>query len=156
MTMVLEAASAGDANKLTALAQSGHDLTIADQHGATAAHLAARHGHVACIRALAERDPELLQMPDARGNAAAHYAASAGQAHVIEMLVKLRVNVNAQNYAGKTPAHRAVETCPNSEVLVVLERAGVDVKSIVAGDCGSFVAVKRVPATKLMLGSPYD
>ncbi len=47
-----------------------------------------------------------VNITDSLGNTALHYAAAGNHTTVVQELLKLKVNVNAKNKQGETPAHK--------------------------------------------------
>ena len=88
-------------------------VTTRNARGETCAHLAAKHGHVTCLRLIvfcgSERPLVLTAGGDRQGLTPAHLAAILGHAHVVRWLVNtfgLPVAMAANNL-GQTPLHFA-------------------------------------------------
>lgn len=89
--------------------QPGELMAPIPQEGATCLHMAARHGVVRVVSALADADVD-LDTRDAGGWAAIHRAAENDHAGVIAALFESgRANVNATGPRGVTAAHLAVQ-----------------------------------------------
>lgn len=111
-TSVHFASYGGSAPALSLLLAAGGDAGKQDRGGRVPLSLAALRGNVSCAAALLKSDKitggvNLLSMKDSHGMQATHKAAVAGQAQMLELLLKLGADPDAAASDGSTPAHMA-------------------------------------------------
>lgn len=68
---------------------------------------AAFAGDIARLHSLLSSGSVSVDAPDVVGRTALHYAATEGQAEVVEVLVRAGGSVNAANHYGGSPLHSA-------------------------------------------------
>ncbi|GAM29126.1 hypothetical protein SAMD00019534_123020, partial [Acytostelium subglobosum LB1] len=110
---------------------NGNDANDSGMSFTDAWFSSARSGNCEDIAQLVKLKSVPLDTPDHLGNTALHYAATAGHADVIEILIKVGANVNCQNKVGDTPLHKAAGRArlPCIKVLVNLGKANVDIRN---------------------------
>ena len=115
-TSVHFATYGGSAPALSLLLAAGGDASRQDKGGRAPLSLAALRGNLACAAALLKSGDKkaggaggasLLGARDAHGMQAAHKAAVAGHAPMLELLLKLGADPDAAANDGSTPAHMA-------------------------------------------------
>ena len=83
---------------------------------------AAKHGDLAAITTILQRDAALINQRDPVGATALHYAAFAGHRSLVEALVKQGAEVNAiDTQCGATPAGWAIEYLRELGGLLAIE-----------------------------------
>ena len=111
-TSVHFATYGGSAPALSLLLAAGGDAGKQDRGGRAPLSLAALRGNLACAAALLKSDKKeggagLLSAKDSHGMQATHKAAVAGQAPMLDLLLKLGADPDAAASDGSTPAHMA-------------------------------------------------
>ena len=134
------AAFHGHAEVLKALAAKDAGLlNVTDMSAASTAPapvlLAASRGHVDCVEALLEAAPDSLGATDVTGRTALMFAASAGAADLIKLLVKRGATLNATCNDGKTALMWAVVSHKPASVGALCEAgAAIDVRAVIVSD----------------------
>ena len=90
---LLEAAAAGDINRVTELLKNGADIHYRNEFGATALLVAAGCGQIAMVEHLRGLNPKVLSEKDNSGCTALLRAASNGHIAMVEHLRGLNPNV---------------------------------------------------------------
>ncbi len=99
---------AGDYEGLEKLAKDGVDINAPDRHGMTPASLAASHGSIKCLEALAKYTKNDINAPDNWGETPAFRAAYKGHPKCLEVLIKhTKKDINTPDHLRSTPAHSA-------------------------------------------------
>ena len=85
---ILDASASGDLERIQQilLANPSAAAEGRDEHGNSAAHVAARHGRVLALALLARHEPGLLRARNNVRSAAVHAAAEAGEAEVLQWI----------------------------------------------------------------------
>jgi len=83
-------------------------VTVRDRHGKTAMHHCAANADEQVLEVLVSRDQSAVDTADNSGQTPLHVAVVAGNVKVVEALLKLGANVNAQDKERHSPAHWAV------------------------------------------------
>jgi len=87
-------------------------VTACDGKGKTALHYCATNSNALMVQLLVSRDRSVLDTPDNSGHTPLHAAVIAGNVDVLESLLSLGANVNAQDSERHTAAHWAVGLYP--------------------------------------------
>lgn len=104
------AAMNGQADMMRLLLDSGAYPNVRTrQKGLTPLHLACQHQRVAAARILTQTGECNLDLQDLRGNTALHHACFAGNAKLVELMVKEGATVDVRNSEGKRPVDDAEE-----------------------------------------------
>ncbi|XP_076843896.1 nuclear factor of kappa light polypeptide gene enhancer in B-cells inhibitor, alpha b [Brachyhypopomus gauderio] len=119
------------------LLKAGCDPTLVDNHGNTALHIACRTGSVVCFSLLTQTCPEhlptILHTPNYSGQKCIHLVSIHGYLSLVESLVSLGADINAQEQCnGRTALHLAVDL-QNPELVKLLVTRGADVNSVTYG-----------------------
>ncbi|KAI7804387.1 nuclear factor of kappa light polypeptide gene enhancer in B-cells inhibitor, alpha b [Triplophysa rosa] len=119
------------------LLKSGCDASLVDDHGNTALHIACRTGSLACFSLLTQGCPQqlpaILQTPNFNGQKCIHVVTTQGYLSLVENLIQLGADVNAQEQCnGRTALHLAVDL-QNFELVRLLVSKGADVNSLTYG-----------------------
>ncbi|TRY75928.1 hypothetical protein DNTS_033491 [Danionella cerebrum] len=119
------------------LLKAGCDSSLVDEQGNTALHIACRKGSMACFGLLTQgcskHLPAILQMPNYSGHKCIHVVAVHGFLSLLESLIQLGADINAQEQCnGRTPLHLAVDF-QNYEMVKLLVTKGADVNSLTYG-----------------------
>jgi hypothetical protein len=96
------AAANGHASALSVLISLGANLTLANNLGTTATHVAGARGHIKCLKMLLAAEPELIDKTDDDGNTMAMIVAKAGMPKVLRVLVRSGADLTASNANGLT------------------------------------------------------
>ena len=99
-TPIIQAMRTGRAQVVEILLKYPVDLTLRDNAGLTAIHVAARNRKLDVIELIKGRGN--IDILDVRGNAALHLAAQDGEAAVIEALLKAGANIEVRDALGRT------------------------------------------------------
>ena len=83
-------------------------MTVRDGSGKTAIHYCASNANEQVLELLVSRDRSALDTPDNSGRTPLHAAVIAGNVNVVESLLSLGANINAQDNERHSPAHWAV------------------------------------------------
>lgn len=86
------------------LLDNGADLTITDEFGSTALHVAAQHDRNDIARLLLDRGAD-IEATNLWHSTPLHTAAFANSVLVVRSLLALGANINAVNRSGETPLH---------------------------------------------------
>ena len=78
-----------------------------DEGGNTAAHIAAKYGHMECLRILLHHDNSLLETLNGLNQTPLHCAAFHGRVQCVRLLLEFNANVNCVSTSGNTPFHEA-------------------------------------------------
>ncbi|CAL4063972.1 unnamed protein product, partial [Meganyctiphanes norvegica] len=119
---IIRASKQGDLKAVKDLHIQGFSLLSIDDHGQTALHFAARHGHKDIVRYLiASAPPSILDMVDTnKGQTALHLAASNRRRTVCCMLVAAGASLSIQDLQGFTPRALA-QRSDDQELAAYLE-----------------------------------
>ncbi|KAG9268967.1 NF-kappa-B inhibitor alpha isoform X3 [Astyanax mexicanus] len=115
------------------LLRAGSDPTLVDNSGNTPLHIACRIGSLACFSLLTQNCPDqlqtILQMPNYNGQKCLHLVAMHGYLSLLENLISLGADINAQEQCnGRTALHLAVDL-QNRDLVKLLISKGADVNS---------------------------
>jgi len=109
ITLLLEAALAGDAKMVGLLLIKGADPNAATHKlGITALHRAAQAGHVRVLRPLVDGGADPNQARRLDGHTPLHRAAGYGRRRAAAELIKLGARVDAEDARGRTPIDHAL------------------------------------------------
>ncbi|XP_065109422.1 nuclear factor of kappa light polypeptide gene enhancer in B-cells inhibitor, alpha b [Paramisgurnus dabryanus] len=119
------------------LLKAGCDATLVDDRGNTALHIACRTGSLACFSLLTQGCPQQLpaifQTPNFSGQKCIHVVATQGYLSLVENLIQLGADINAQEQCnGRTALHLAVDL-QNLDLVRLLISKGADVNSLTYG-----------------------
>ncbi|XP_043119320.1 nuclear factor of kappa light polypeptide gene enhancer in B-cells inhibitor, alpha b [Puntigrus tetrazona] len=119
------------------LLKAGCDASLVDDRGNTALHIACRKGSLACFSLLTQgcrqQLPAILQTPNYNGQKCIHVVANQGYLSLLESLIQLGADINAQERCnGRTALHLAVDL-QNFELVKLLITKGADVHSFTYG-----------------------
>ncbi|KAK1793105.1 hypothetical protein P4O66_011513 [Electrophorus voltai] len=119
------------------LLEAGCDPTLVDNNGNTALHIACRTGSLSCFSLLTqncqEHLPAVLHTPNYSGQKCLHLVSIHGYLSLVENLISLGADINAQEQCnGRTALHLAVDL-QNSELVRLLVNRGADVNSVTYG-----------------------
>ncbi|XP_066532069.1 nuclear factor of kappa light polypeptide gene enhancer in B-cells inhibitor, alpha b [Hoplias malabaricus] len=119
------------------LLKAGCDPTLVDNNGNTALHIACRSGSLACFSLLTQNCPEqlprILQTPNYSGQKCLHLVSVQGYLCLVESLISLGADINAQEQCnGRTALHLAVDL-QNLDLVKLLVSRGADVNSVTYG-----------------------
>ncbi|KAI4904493.1 hypothetical protein NFI96_018926 [Prochilodus magdalenae] len=119
------------------LLKAGCDPTLVDNNGNTALHISCRMGSLTCFSLLTQNCPDqlpaILQMPNYSGQKCLHLVAIHGYLSLVESLISLGADINAQEQCnGRTALHLAVDL-QNLELVKLLVCRGADVNSLTYG-----------------------
>ncbi|XP_053553743.1 NF-kappa-B inhibitor alpha [Bombina bombina] len=117
------------------LLQSGCDPEIRDLRGNTALHIACKQGSLRGVGVITQYAKShhlksLLQSVNYDGHTCLHLASIYGFLAVVEILIKLGADINAQEPCnGRTALHMAVDL-QNADLLSLLLKLGADVNKV--------------------------
>ncbi|XP_062322975.1 nuclear factor of kappa light polypeptide gene enhancer in B-cells inhibitor, alpha a [Osmerus eperlanus] len=119
------------------LLKAGCDPRLADNSGNTALHVACKKGSLACFSVLTQNChhhlSSILTMPNYSGHNCLHLSAINGYLSLVENLVQLGSDINAQEQcSGRTALHLAVDL-QNPSLVHRLLALGADVNSLTYG-----------------------
>ncbi|XP_067222858.1 nuclear factor of kappa light polypeptide gene enhancer in B-cells inhibitor, alpha b [Chanodichthys erythropterus] len=119
------------------LLKAGCDASLVDDCGNTALHIACRKGSMACFGLLTQGCPQhlpaILQTPNYNGQKCIHVVAIHGYLSLLESLIQLGADIDAQEQCnGRTALHLAVDL-QNFELVKLLISKGADVHSFTYG-----------------------
>ncbi|KAK2879031.1 hypothetical protein QQF64_010838 [Cirrhinus molitorella] len=119
------------------LLKAGCDASLVDERGNTALHIACRKGSLACFSLLTQgcrqQLPAILQAPNYNGQKCIHVVAIQGYLSLLESLIQLGADIDAQEQCnGRTALHLAVDL-QNFELVKLLISKGADVHSFTYG-----------------------
>ncbi|KPP62117.1 IkappaBalpha2-like [Scleropages formosus] len=122
---------------LTRLLEAGCDPQVVDDHGNTALHIACKKGSLSCFSVLTQVHTQhlasILATPNYSGHNCLHLASIYGFLSLVESLIKLGADVNAQEHCnGRTALHLAVDL-QNLELVRLLISKGANVNSLTYG-----------------------
>jgi ankyrin repeat protein len=123
---LLLAAAAGNAALCKALVSLDASLTLANDAGGTALHVAARHGHDGVVQLLLRECADLavaIAAKDQLGQSPLHSAAIGGSSICAELLLASGASAALGDARGLTPLHE----CTSRQVASVLLKAGAKV-----------------------------
>ncbi|KAM9355692.1 nuclear factor of kappa light polypeptide gene enhancer in B-cells inhibitor, alpha a [Pholidichthys leucotaenia] len=123
------------------LLKAGADLLLADNSGNTALHLACKKGSLACFGVITQNCQRqlksILSFPNYSGHNCLHLASINGYISLVEDLVRLGADINAQEQcSGRTALHLAVDH-QNQTLVCRLLDLGADVNCL---NYGGFAA----------------
>jgi ankyrin repeat protein len=117
-------ASVGDYESVVqALVEAGADVNQVDVYGWTPLMRAIYEGRASAAKALLAVPALKVNAQNEYGATALHYAAAAGNAALVRLLLKRGADVRMRDTAGHTPAMRAVEN-GYAELAAVLKSPG--------------------------------
>lgn len=116
------------------LLKAGCDPRLADNNGNTALHIACKKGSMACFGVLTQNCQNhltsIMSFPNYSGHNCLHLASINGYISLVETLVKLGADINAQEQcSGRTALHLAVDF-QNLALVHTLLHLGADVNSL--------------------------
>lgn len=116
------------------LLKAGADPRVADNSGNTALHIACKKGSLACFSVITQTCHShltaLLSFPNYSGHNCLHLASINGYISLVESLVKLGADINAQEQcSGRTALHLAVDF-QNQALVRCLVDLGANVNSL--------------------------
>ncbi|XP_072546323.1 nuclear factor of kappa light polypeptide gene enhancer in B-cells inhibitor, alpha b [Salminus brasiliensis] len=119
------------------LLKAGSDPTLVDNNGNTALHVACRTGSLTCFSLLTQNCPDqlpaILQTPNYSGQKCLHLVALHGYLSLVESLISLGADIDAQEQCnGRTALHLAVDL-QNPELVKLLVSKGADANSLTYG-----------------------
>ncbi|NP_955923.1 nuclear factor of kappa light polypeptide gene enhancer in B-cells inhibitor, alpha b [Danio rerio] len=119
------------------LLKAGCDASLVDDHGNTALHIACRKGSLACFGLLTQGCSQhlsaILQTPNYNGQKCIHVVAIQGYLSLLESLIQLGADINAQEQCnGRTALHLAVDL-QNFDMVKLLIEKGASVHSVTYG-----------------------
>ncbi|XP_022623504.1 NF-kappa-B inhibitor alpha-like [Seriola dumerili] len=123
------------------LLKAGCDPQLADDSGNTALHIACKRGSLACFGVITQNCQRhltsILSFPNYNGHNCLHLASINGYISLVENLVKLGADINAQEQcSGRTALHLAVDL-QNPTLVRCLLNLGADVNCL---NYGGFTA----------------
>jgi hypothetical protein len=95
----------------------------ATRYGVTTVMLASGSAEVTLLKAVLDRSPGTLRSKNENGGTALHYAAAAGRAENVKLLLARGAEPNVTDNKGETPLRQA-ELQGFTEVVAVLKAAG--------------------------------
>ncbi|XP_039624559.1 NF-kappa-B inhibitor alpha-like isoform X1 [Polypterus senegalus] len=158
----------------------GADTNLQDWNGNTPLHLACDYGYVDCLQALTkpptdeeqlQRPQQLIDRPDLkkhnwRGHACIHIAVLQGNYQMLEILLSLGADINAEEVTwGRRPLHLATENNDIKMVSLLLERgaqvdsetySGVTPVELAIGRGNGQLAVELQHASMIINGCFFD
>ncbi|KAG7461174.1 hypothetical protein MATL_G00207210 [Megalops atlanticus] len=119
------------------LLQAGCDPQLVDDTGNTALHIACKRGSLTCFGVLthycSSSLPSILTKPNYNGHNCLHLASIHGYLCLVESLLRLGADINAQEQCnGRTALHLAVDL-QNPELVKLLVSKGADVNTLTYG-----------------------
>ncbi|KAM9840642.1 NF-kappa-B inhibitor alpha-like [Aulostomus maculatus] len=116
------------------LLKAGCDPRLADDSGNTALHIACKKGSLACFGVITQNSqrhlPSIISFPNYSGQNCLHLATINGFISLVESLVRLGADVNAQEQcSGRTALHLAVDL-QNPTLVRQLLDLGADVNCL--------------------------
>ncbi|XP_038824239.1 NF-kappa-B inhibitor alpha-like [Salvelinus fontinalis] len=119
------------------LLKAGCDPRIADDSGNTALHIACKKGSLTSFSVITQNCPRhlrsILTFPNYSGHNCLHLASINGYLSMVESLVQLGADINAQEHcSGRTALHLAVDL-QNPSLVHRLLSMGADVNSVTYG-----------------------
>ncbi|KAJ0027043.1 hypothetical protein NQD34_018043 [Periophthalmus magnuspinnatus] len=116
------------------LLKAGADPRLADNSGNTALHIACKKGSLASFSVITQNSPShltaLMSFPNYSGHNCLHLASINGYISLVENLVKMGADINAQEQcSGRTALHLAVDF-QNLALVRCLVDLGADVNSL--------------------------
>lgn len=118
------AAFAGAAMALRVLLASGGDASLQDEEKSTPLHYAAYAGRLACVKAITEAQPEVVNNRGGGDEGTAlHLAAAAGRPDVLTELINAGLDISLMDESRMTALHRAAAGCAVSTKLLLDAKA---------------------------------
>ncbi|XP_029903673.1 NF-kappa-B inhibitor alpha-like [Myripristis murdjan] len=119
------------------LLKAGCDPRLADNSGNTALHIACKKGSLACFSVITQNCQRhlssILSFPNYSGHNCLHLASINGYLSLVESLIQLGADINAQEQcSGRTALHLAVDL-QNPALVCRLIELGADVNSLTYG-----------------------
>lgn len=116
------------------LLQAGCDPEVRDYRGNTALHIACERGSLRGVGVIVQYSkfqlPSLLQCSNYDGHTCLHLASSKGFLGIVEHLISLGADINAQEPCnGRTALHMAVDK-QNPDLMFLLLKKGADVNKV--------------------------
>lgn len=141
-----EAAAAGDAWSLNAVAAVAADVDIPDARGFTPLHIAASAGHARSVAALLAHGARADARSRCRGAydgcTALHCAVAAGHAEVVDVLLAAGADPDARDECGYTALHLASEL-GHRDLVRRLLKSGARVDALVADETPLGLATRQ-------------
>jgi len=122
------AAVLGNAELATTLLAYGADPTAADDNGASALHYTTQNETIDCMRALLANEG-VVDYPDVDGRTAVMWAAGAGSAEAVSMMMGRGFDTLAVDNSGGTALHAAAYAGSN-DIVTVLLKAGSPIDTL--------------------------
>ena len=128
--MLLFAAWSGDRKTLETLVRRDEDITMQDNHGWTALHLAVWTMQVDSVKFLLGIVDKRLWVSagNIEGVSSLHLATCNNDLEVLELLLNAGADVEAKNADGETPLHQAAKN-GHADAIKALKEAGADVEA---------------------------
>lgn len=156
--LLLQAAELGNVAKIRDLLAANVDVSIHNQFGSNALHLAVRNRHIDCIQPLVDIGIDINSREQTTNNTALQLAAIFGGTAIIEKLLELGADVSLTEPSGLTALHMAFN-CRNRRGILPLLKAGADVNAKMhAGDTVLHIAANDgdIDVLPLLLASGAD
>uniref|UniRef100_A0A8C9PWQ3 NF-kappa-B inhibitor alpha n=1 Tax=Spermophilus dauricus TaxID=99837 RepID=A0A8C9PWQ3_SPEDA len=137
-----------------ALLEAGCDPELRDFRGNTPLHLACEHGFLASIGVLTQACTtqhlqSILQATNYNGHTCLHLASIHGYLGIVEFLVSLGADVNAQEPCnGRTALHLAVDL-QNPDLVSLLLKCGADVNRVTYQGYSPYQLTWGRPSTRI-------
>lgn len=129
-----------DAAALDKALAAGARVDALSRNGLSLAHYAADAGAVACLSALTQRQPKLVNQPDKNQWTPLHHAAAQGRLSAVNVLIAAKAQVNTKASGVLPPLFQAVDNGHIDIVAVLLDkRAAVKLDNLSANPLKSAI-----------------